>query len=98
MSILNGTGGGSFEVDDDPLWTFNALLLFNKSDLFSWFCSFLAEASEAELRIFLTAVPDRTLSNAVWLKLALILGVKIINKEVGSDASFTGSTMSKCTK
>ena len=63
--------------DEQPLWTFNALLLFNTSDLFSWFCSFLAEASEAELRIFLTAVPDRTLSNAVWLRLALILGVKI---------------------
>jgi len=35
VSILNGTGGGNFEVDDEPLWTFNALLLFNTSDLFS---------------------------------------------------------------
>ena len=46
----------------------------------------MAEAREAELRIFLTAVPDRTLSNAVWLRLALILEVKILNREGGYDA------------
>ena len=71
---MNGTGGGNLDVDAETFWSFNAFCLLRMSGLFSWSCIKRSFLAEAELLIFLTAVPERTLSNAVWLKLAFIRG------------------------
>ena len=75
-----------FVLPCEVVTTWTNLLLSNSLLSSCRSSSFLAEAV---VRIFLTAPPDRTLSKAVWLKLALILGDLRFFWNIKNDHNFT---------